>query len=124
MANTRLFKTYDVTGDLAPYRIAAWSGAPGNVKQAAAPGEALLGTADELGKQPNRRTDIALSDLPEVETGAAVSAGQALTSDAQGRAVPATAAGQRIIGFAMEGSAAGTIITYQFAPGCFTPPAS
>ena len=121
MANTRLFKTYDVDGPLAPYRIVAHSSTAGNVRQAAAPTDALMGAADELGKQPNGRTDIALSDLPEVETGAAIAAGQALTSDAEGRAVPATATGQRIIGFALEGaSAAGTIITYVFAPGFYT----
>lgn len=122
MATTRLYKTYDVTGDLAPYRIAA-HGAPYRIRQATAPTDALLGTTDEIGKQSNGRADIAMSDQPEVMLGATVTAGQALTSDAQGAAVPATAAGQRIIGYALEGGQAGTIITYQFAPGCYTPSA-
>lgn len=120
MADTNLYKTYDVDGALASYRIAAHSAAAGNVKQAAAPTDALMGTTDELGKQANGRADIALSDLPEVECGAAVAAGAPLTSDVEGRAVTATATGQRVIGFALEAaSAAGTIITYQFAPGTF-----
>lgn len=119
MANTRLYKTYDVSGDLAPYRIVAHA-AGFTVKQATASTDALLGTTDELGKQSNGRADIALSDLPEVEAGAAITLGAALTSDAQGRAVPATATGQRIIGFALyEAGASGTIITYQFAPGFY-----
>ena len=90
----------------------------GAYKQAAAATEALVGTADELGKQPNGGADVAMSDQPEVEAGAAVAAGDPLTSDAQGRAVKATAAGDRIIGFACKAATdAGEIIDYQFAPG-------
>lgn len=90
----------------------------GGYKQAAAATEALVGTADELGKQPNGGADVAMSDQPEVEAGAAVAAGDPLTSDAQGRAVKATAAGDRIIGFACKAATdAGEIIDYQFAPG-------
>lgn len=118
MANTSLFKTYDVSGTLAPYRIVAHA-APFTVKQAAAPTEPLLGTTDELGKQSNGRADIALSDLPEVEAGAALTAGAAITSDAEGRAIPASATGQRIIGFALANAATGDIITYQCAPGLY-----
>lgn len=118
MANTSLFKTYEVSGKLAPYRIVSHA-APFTVKQAAAPTEALLGTTDELGKQSNGRADIALSYLPEVEAGAALTAGAAITSDAEGRAIPASATGQRIIGFALAAAATGDIITYQFAPGLY-----
>ena len=90
----------------------------GGYKQATAATEALVGTADELGKQPNGGADVAMSDQPEVEAGAAVAAGDPLTSDAQGRAVKATAAGDRIIGFACKAATdAGEIIDYQFAPG-------
>ena len=55
---------------------------------------------------------------PEVEAGGAIAAGDPLTSDAQGRAVKAAAAGDRIIGFACKAATeAGEIIDYQFAPG-------
>ena len=91
MPVTRLFKTYDVSGDLSPYRIAAHAATAGMIAQAAAPSDALIGTADELGKQPNGRADVAMSDLPEVEAGAAV----ALTA----------------------AQSSGEIIDYLFAPG-------
>ena len=118
MPVTRLFKTYDVSGDLVPYRIVAHAATAGMIAQAAAPSDALIGTTDELGKQPNGRADVAMSDLPEVEAGAAVAYGDPLTSDAEGRAVKATESGQRIIGFALTAAQSdGEIIDYLFAPG-------
>ncbi|WP_022655560.1 capsid cement protein [uncultured Desulfovibrio sp.] len=117
MPRTDLFVNFAITGDLAPFRIVAHDGAGGYV-QAASSTAALIGTTDELGKQANGGADVALNYMPEVEVGAAVKAGDPLTSDAQGRAVPATAAGSRIIGFACKSAAeAGEIIDYQFAPG-------
>ena len=116
MPRTDLYVNLSITGELAPFRIVAHDG--GGYKQAPAATEALVGTADELGKQPNGGADVAMSDQPEVEAGAAVAAGDPLTSDAQGRAVKATAAGDRIIGFACKSATdAGEIIDYQFAPG-------
>lgn len=118
MSVTRLFKTYDVSGDLVPYRIVAHAATAGMIAQAAAPTDALIGTTDELGKQPNGRADVAMSDLPEVEAGAAVACGDPLTSDAEGRAIKATESGQHIIGFALTAAqSSGEIIDYQFAPG-------
>jgi hypothetical protein len=54
-----------------------------------------------------------------VVCGDTVSAGDPLTADAQGRAVPA-GAGERIIGFALEDGAVGVIITYIHSLG-YTP---
>lgn len=120
MATTRLFKTFDVEGDLAPYRIVTFADTAWFVAQASDPGETLIGTTDELGRQSNGRADIAMSAQPEVEAGGAVAFGDALTSDAQGRAVKATATGQHIIGFALKATqAAGDVIDYIYAPGLF-----
>ena len=91
MPRTDLYVNLSITGELAPFRIVAHDGS-GGYKQATAATEALVGTADELGKQPNGGADVAMSDQPEVEAGAAVAAGDPLTSDAQGRAVKATSA--------------------------------
>lgn len=117
MAVTRLFKTFDVEGALAPWRIVAFAETPGLVAQAEGPAQPLLGTADELGRQSNGRADIAMSAQPEVEAGEALTFGDPLTSDAEGRAVRATATGQRIIGYALgKAEAAGDIIDYLYAP--------
>ena len=117
MGISRFFKTMDAEGEIAPYRICAHGTADYAVKQATAATDALVGTADELGLQPNGRVDVCMGWLPEVEAGGTLAAGDPLTSDAEGKAVKAAAAGDRIIGFAMTSASAGDIIPYQFAPG-------
>ena len=117
MPNTRLFKNLQVSGDIAPYRIVTVD-ADMLATQATAPTHALIGTSDELGKQPNGTVDVAMSDIPEVESGAAIAVGDPLTADAEGRAVKATATGQHIIGLAFAAaSGAGEIIDYIYSPG-------
>ena len=117
MANTRLYKTYAVSGELAPHRLVTLVGAS-TVAQADSSAKSLIGVADELGKQSNGHADIAMSDLPEVEAGGAFSFGDPLTSDAEGRAVKAESSGACIIGFALASAAtAGEIVPFLFAPG-------
>lgn len=119
MPNTRLYKTLQIGGDIAPYRIVALDDER-LAGQATTTEDVLIGTADELGKQANDTVDVAMSDIPEVESGAAIAVGDPLTADAQGRAVKATATGQRIIGFAFaSASGAGEIIDYIYSPGFF-----
>lgn len=117
MPSTRLFKNFQTSGDIAPYRIVTVD-AGRQATQATAATLALIGTSDELGRQSNNTVDVAMSDIPEVESGAAIAVGDPLTADAQGRAVKATATGQRVIGFALAAaSGAGEIIDYIYAPG-------
>ena len=117
MANPGMFKTFDAEGDISPYRICAHGTKDYAVKQATKATDALAGTTDELGRQPNGRLDVCMGGQPEVEAGGALAAGAPLTSDTEGKAVKATEGGSRIIGFAMTGAAAGDIITYIYAPG-------
>ena len=57
----------------------------------------------------------------QVRAGAAVAVGDALTADAQGRAVPTTTAGDAIIGHAIwAASGAGEICTARIAPGFYS----
>ena len=99
MANLGIFKTFDAEGEIAPYRICAHGSKDYAVKQATAKTDALLGTTDELGRQPNNRVDVCLDKMPEVEAGGTL------------------AAGDRLIGFALTSASAGDIITYIHAPG-------
>jgi len=120
MPSTRLYKTLQASGDIAPYRIITM-GADRLAAQATAATHVLIGTSDELGKQTNGVVDVAMSDIPEVESGAAIAVGDPLTADAAGRAVKATANGQHIIGFAFAAaSGEGEIIDYIYAPGLMT----
>ena len=117
MPNTRLFKNFQAGGELAPYRIVTVD-ADMLATQATAATHALIGTSDELGKQPNGTVDVAMSDIPEVESGAAIAVGDPLTADAEGRAIKATATGQHIIGLAFAAaSGEGEIIDYIYSPG-------
>lgn len=117
MPSTRLFKSLQASGKVAPYRIITM-GADRLAVQATDATHVLIGTSDELGKQTNDVVDVAMSDIPEVESGAAIAVGDPLTSDAVGRAVKATANGQHIIGFAFAAaSGEGEIIDYIYAPG-------
>lgn len=117
MPNTRLFKNFQAGAELAPYRIVTVD-ADMLATQATAATHALIGTSDGLGKQPNGTVDVAMSDIPEVESGAAIAVGDPLTADDEGRAVKATANGQHIIGLAFAAaSGAGEIIDYIYAPG-------
>ena len=84
MANLGIFKTFDAEGEIAPYRICAHGSKDYAVKQATAKTDALLGTTDELGRQPNNRVDVCLDKMPEVEAGGTLAAGDPLTSDAKG----------------------------------------
>lgn len=118
MAIPGLHRTFDAASDIAPYRICTPGEAEHSVKQATAATDALIGTADELGKQANSRVDVCMGGLPAVEAGAAFAAGDPLTTDDQGRAVKAAEGGNRIIGIALEAAtAAGDIVDYLFAPG-------
>ena len=71
MPNTRLYKNLQVDGDIAPYRIVTLN-AERLAEQATALEDVLIGTADELGKQPQGVVDVAMSDIPEVESGAPI----------------------------------------------------
>ena len=87
------------------------------VKAATGATVALVGTTDELGKLSNGRVDVCTGGIPEVALGGTVAAGDPLTSDASGKAVKATAAGNRILGFALVSGASGDIIPYQYSLG-------
>ena len=78
----------------------------------------LLGTTGKIGvSNPGDMVDVTRGGLGSVTLGGAVDAGDALTSDANGKAVATTTAGDRIIGFADEPGVANDIIDYFAAPG-------
>lgn len=103
-----------------PYRLATLGAQDGSVKQAAAATDFPLGVfkwrgGDKLYSHTGpiapstsqfdpvpvaNQVDVVLSDIAEVEYGATVTRGQALTTDANGRAIPA-ATGNLVYGYAM-----------------------
>jgi len=85
--------------------------------KATAATDKLLGTSDELDHATGEQVDLALGPLPKVRCGAAVAAGDPLTSDANAKAITATTTGQRYIGFAETAGVLDQVITYIRSPG-------
>ena len=117
MATPGIYKTFEAEGEIGPYVIVTHGTADYAVKAATGATVALVGTTDELGKLSNGRVDVCTGGIPEVALGGTVAAGDPLTSDASGKAVKATAAGNRILGFALVSGASGDIIPYQYSLG-------
>ncbi|MDP9990889.1 hypothetical protein J2W28_002059 [Variovorax boronicumulans] len=84
---------------------------------AAAATDKLLGTSDELDHVAGEMVDQAVGPVPKVRLGGVVAAGDALTSNAAGKAIATTTTGNRIIGFAEIAGVADDVITYLYAPG-------
>ena len=117
MATPGVYKNFEAEGEIGPYVIVTHGTADYAVKTATGATVALVGTTDELGKLSNGRVDVCTGGIPEVALGGTGAAGDPLTSDASGKAVKATAAGNRILGFALVSGASGDIIPYQFSLG-------
>lgn len=117
MATPGIYKNFEAEGEIGPYVIVTHGTADYAVKAATGATVALVGTTDELGKLSNVRVDVCTGGIPEVALGGTVAAGDPLTSDASGKAVKATAAGNRILGFALVSGASGDIIPYQYSLG-------
>ena len=117
MAAPGIYKNFEAEGEIGPYVIVTHGTADYAVKAATGATVALVGTTDELGKLSNGRVDVCTGGIPEVALGGTVAAGDPLTSDASGKAVKATAAGNRILGFALVSGASGDIIPYQYSLG-------
>ena len=117
MATPGIYKNFEAEGEIGPYVFVTHGTADYAVKAATGATVALVGTTDELGKLSNGRVDVCTGGIPEVALGGPVAAGDPLTSDASGKAVKATAAGNRILGFALVSGASGDIIPYQYSLG-------
>lgn len=114
-------KAYGTEAVVIPYRIVKFGAADGNVVQAAASTDKLIGTSGRLGASASGdRCDVTRAGLDEVEYGGTVAAGDPLTSDASGRAVtaaPGAGVNAYIIGFAEVSGVVGDIGKVFIAPG-------
>jgi len=130
----------NLTGDgvIERHRIVAFAATEGSVKQATGPTDALIGVTGMNGSvAAGDRVDVMMDEIRDVEFGGAVSQGDPLTSDADGKAVLATAHTHsenadaaytqdattgtasvvRTIGYAMVDAVAGDIGPARIVPG-------
>lgn len=134
MRHHDLVHNFTAEGNIKPWRIMKFGAADYGVLQASAatdnmfcvsyfpqafndpmrPGQSLADVQVIAGE----RLDGVMTHVAHVEYGAAVTRGQWLTSDAQGRAVPAVpGAGVRVIGMAMISGVLGDIGSVWIQPG-------
>ena len=89
MANDLLNKNYDAGRNIAKYRIVKWDDEDAEVAQAAGPEDTPIGVVDRNGGTSGGRVEVMRIGIAPVEYGGAVTRGDRLTSDADGKAVKA-----------------------------------
>ena len=100
MRTDGLIKSFEANGAVAANRLCALNANDGEIVQASAASEMLVGASGIVAAEDGQRVDVHLSDIADVQFGGAVSRGDLLTSDANGKAVTATA-GDRAVGIAL-----------------------
>lgn len=120
MANPSFIKTFTAEAAVAAYRAVKHGTADTNVVQGAASTDALLGVSSQVAGDAGKRVDITLAGTAEIEYGGAVTRGDWLTCDADGKAVssaPAAGVNANVIGRAMVSGVAGDIGSVLLAQG-------
>jgi len=115
-------RAYEASAVIAPYRIVAFSDAANSSKiaQGAAANGRLIGTTGKIGASAaGLMTDVNRAGLNPVQLGGPVSAGDWLTSDANGKAIATTTVGHNVIGRAEQPGVADDVIDYFAAPGVY-----
>lgn len=113
-----LVTSFEAAAAVSPFRIVAFVDAANSSKvgHATGPLAKLVGTIGKVGAPAGQMADVERTKVPRVQLGGTVAAGDQLTSDASGKAVKVTAAGQRVIGTAEQPGVADDIINYFAAP--------
>ncbi len=84
-----MIKSYQAAADIAAYRFVKFT--DGGIAPASAGTDNIIGVSEEVKNTAGYTTDVYIAgSFAEVEAGGAFSAGDALTSDADGKAVKAT----------------------------------
>ncbi len=120
MANQILARNYTAGAAITAFRIVKSGANDGEVIQAAAATDLLMGVCGELAPASGERVDIHKIGIARIEFGGTVTRGNPVTADASGRAVaaaPAAGSNVRIIGFAEVSAVSGDIADVLLAPG-------
>ncbi|MBW4652625.1 MAG: DUF2190 family protein [Kaiparowitsia implicata GSE-PSE-MK54-09C] len=110
-------KNYETSAAVGRYRIVKFDAADGVVIQAAAATDALIGVSTDIATAVGRRCDVVHSGIAPVIYGGTVTRGALLTSDADGKAIATTTAGNRTIGIALVSGVADDIGSVLLSPG-------
>lgn len=116
MAKPTLILTFTAGAAIAAKTLVKFGSANGTVVPASAATDAIIGITELGADNAGDRIDVTLSGIEEVKYGGTVDRGDLLTSDANGAAVKAAVAGNRIIGYALESGVSGDITGVMIAP--------
>ena len=112
MRTDMFIKSYRATAAIAKHRLVrAGASADATITQASAASDPIMGVHGSLPAAANDVTDVVCGGYATVEYGGTVTRGAPLTADSQGRAIVATTAGQRLVGFAVLAGAVGDLGT-------------
>ena len=118
MRNEILIKTMTAEAAVESNRIVKHGAADTGAIQATAASSKMFGVSNQYGAAASGDDlDVVVSGIAEVELGGTVAAGDLLTSDAVGKAIATTTAGNRIVGVAMTGGVNGDIQSVLINPG-------
>jgi len=104
MANPNLIRNFKAEAAVGKFLIVKLGAADGQVLQGAAVADKLIGVSTDIDAAINERCDVILDGVADVIYGAAVTRGDLLTTDANGKAVtaaPGAGVNNRVIGTAL-----------------------
>jgi hypothetical protein len=117
MRSDVLIKTYNAPAAIPGYSLITFAAGINNIETANAATDPLLGLTTSVGSQDNGRCDVIMAGVSEALMGDTVTKGQVLTTDASGRAIPATADTDRVIGIALADAVVDDIAAILVAQG-------
>lgn len=112
-------RSYRSSAAIAAFRIVRFSDAANGSKVGAASAatQPIVGTTGKVGASAaDQMVDVERAGLNPVQLGGTVAAGDWLTSDANGKAIATTTAGDNVIGRAEQPGVADDVIDYFAAP--------
>jgi len=104
MSNVVLARNFKAEAAIGANLIVKHGAADGNALQAAAVGDKLIGVSTDVASLINERADVIIEGIADVIYGGAVTRGDLLTTDANGKAVtaaPAAGVNNSVIGRAL-----------------------
>lgn len=123
MSVNTLTRAFVAGAPVAQYRIVKPGAADGRVVQASATTDALIGVAIQPGGAASGAVcEVQMAGIADVVAGGAVAYGALVSTDADGKAVEASAtAGSniRVLGIALKSAAANDIFPILIAPGSY-----
>lgn len=104
-----IIRNFTAEAAISPYRLIKFGTNDGYVMHGASAADSLMGVSTEVDADANTRADVVLTGMTHVEYGGNIAKSDPLTSDANGKAIKATASSAYIAGYAIVSGAAGDI---------------